>query len=268
MASFSANRYATNRELFASINCDELLQGRFMNPSESPSFAAMVKRFNTVRTCITVERRENSFKTSLFVMRQTGQWVCCTMLRYDTPADRAKAFEQYIRIGSVCLLDVSLAGVGSRTYLPRSPQECQRIHNFNSFFAIVGGLNTTAVSRLKGSLEKVPKKAMRLYKEIMDLASTDGNFWKYRSVLKKTSLPLIPYLGTLNVQKRTCSLFFSWRSFSQCGYEAICTQDIFKVEEKQTRVHGDMIYFEKMRLLCAYYYSFKVLIFQAFPGSD
>jgi hypothetical protein len=63
----------------------------------------------------------------------------------------------------------------------------------------VGGLNTTAISRLKGSWEKVPKRVTRLYKDIMELAATDGNFWNYRSVLKKTPLPLIPYLGTLTL---------------------------------------------------------------------
>lgn len=39
---------------------------------------------------------------------------------------------------------------------------------------------------------------------------------------------------------------------------AICTQDIFKVEEKQTFFNG-MIYFEKMRLLWRFHSSFRVI---------
>jgi hypothetical protein len=39
---------------------------------------------------------------------------------------------------------------------------------------------------------------------------------------------------------------------------AICTQDLFKVEEKQTYVSGGMVYFEKMRLLWQFYSSFRV----------
>lgn len=78
---------------------------------------------------------------------------------------------------------------------PQPIQECHKIHNFNTLFAIMGGLNTTAISRLKTSWDKLPKKVARQYKELMEIASTDANFWNYRSVLKKTPLPLIPYLG-------------------------------------------------------------------------
>jgi hypothetical protein len=39
---------------------------------------------------------------------------------------------------------------------------------------------------------------------------------------------------------------------------AICTQDLFKVEEKQTFVSGGMIYFDKMRLLWQFHSSFRV----------
>jgi hypothetical protein len=42
---------ALHRELFKSVDCEELLKGRFMQPQESPSFTAMVKRFNLVRKC-------------------------------------------------------------------------------------------------------------------------------------------------------------------------------------------------------------------------
>jgi hypothetical protein len=93
------------RELFESINCEELLKGRFMQPDESPSFAAMVKRFNMVR-----HSRLFVFDGALFVRSprsfrplalQTGQWVCCTLLKYETAVERTKAIEQCIKICAV-----------------------------------------------------------------------------------------------------------------------------------------------------------------------
>lgn len=67
--------------------------------------------------------------------------------------------------------------------------------NFNSLFALLAGLNNTAVSRLKLSWEKAPKKDLAKFKKLMELVDNEGNYGAYRRLIRKCRPPLVPYLG-------------------------------------------------------------------------
>jgi len=67
--------------------------------------------------------------------------------------------------------------------------------NFNGVFSLLAGLNNTAVSRLKLSWEKVPKKEQAKLKKLMEFIASEGNYSGYRKALQRTKPPLVPYLG-------------------------------------------------------------------------
>jgi len=63
-------------------------------------------------------------------------------------------------------------------------------NNFNSYFAVVAGVSSKAVTRLhwKSSIhEKI--------QEFQKITSVDKNFINYRPVLKDSELPCVPYIG-------------------------------------------------------------------------
>lgn len=77
---------------------------------------------------------------------------------------------------------------------------CRRLQNYNSMFALLGGLSNPAVSRLKESWEKIRGKALRRYQSLEKLMDPTRNMAAYRSLLDAqlrrggSSQPLIPLL--------------------------------------------------------------------------
>ncbi|KAL6041996.1 hypothetical protein QOT17_024665 [Balamuthia mandrillaris] len=165
---------------FVEINRKELLHKRFMVSERSPTFTAMVTRFN-----------------------MTGLWVASEVFKYDTAAERGQVLAHFIKI---C-------------------RECKKMRNFNSLFALLGGLNNTAISRLRLSWEKVSGTLMKKYRSLMKLAASDKNYACYRQLLNRCKGPVVPYL-------------------------ALFSKDLFTIEETHptTTIDG-LVNFDKLRLL-------------------
>uniref|UniRef100_A0A8K9UKB4 Rap guanine nucleotide exchange factor 5 n=1 Tax=Oncorhynchus mykiss TaxID=8022 RepID=A0A8K9UKB4_ONCMY len=102
-------------------------------------------------------------------------WVMTEVLMCPTLCNRVQLIKKFIKIAAHC--------------------KAQR--NLNSFFAIVMGLNTAAVSRLSQTWEKVPGKFKKLFLELEMLTDPSLNHKAYRDAFKKTKTPKIPFLPLL-----------------------------------------------------------------------
>ncbi|UYV83701.1 RAPGEF2 [Cordylochernes scorpioides] len=69
---------------------------------------------------------------------------------------------------------------------------CLEFRNFNSVFAILGGLNHGAVQRLRQTWEKVPTKHRSKLKELEKVTDPTRNMQYYRNLISKSKSPLIP----------------------------------------------------------------------------
>jgi len=61
--------------------------------------------------------------------------------------------------------------------------------------AILAGLNDGPICRLKFTLEKVPLKSQKTWKELQTLMSADGSYKAYRAEIQALEHPFLPYLG-------------------------------------------------------------------------
>ncbi|KAL9560606.1 hypothetical protein PS6_000061 [Mucor atramentarius] len=72
-------------------------------------------------------------------------------------------------------------------------------NNYNSLMAILAGINSASVLRLKQTRQAVcTRKVFKQFQSLERLMSTDRSFSSYRMALKATSAPGIPYLGIHN----------------------------------------------------------------------
>ncbi|KAK3571849.1 hypothetical protein QTP86_020455 [Hemibagrus guttatus] len=106
---------------------------------------------------------------------EVQQWVMTEVLLCPTLCKRVQLFKKFIKIAAHC--------------------KAQR--NLNSFFAIIMGLNTPAVSRLTQTWEKVPGKFKKLFSELESLTDPSFNHKAYRDAFKKMKSPKIPFLPLL-----------------------------------------------------------------------
>jgi len=145
-----------------------------------------------------------NFNAMVNRFNQAASWVGSVILAYEQPSRRAKAICRFIKICTASL----------------------RLNSFNTVFAILAGLNNTAISRLKLTWERVPRKYMRRFKELMGLVSDGKNHSTYRQELLKARPPIVPYL-------------------------ALFSRDLFGVEESNSTITPDgLINFAKMRMIC------------------
>ena len=100
-------------------------------------------------------------------------WVVTEIVSENNLVKRMKIIKQFIKVARQC-------------------KECK---NFNSLFAILSGLGHRAVSRLRGSWDRLPGKYHRLYKDLESLMDPSRNMSKYRNLIHDTAMqpPCIPF---------------------------------------------------------------------------
>lgn len=80
-------------------------------------------------------------------------------------------------------------------YFIKVAAECLSYQNFNACCAILGGLNSFAVNRLKLTWEKMPRKEVKTLGKMQALFSMEKNYKTYRDKLKDSKPPFVPYLA-------------------------------------------------------------------------
>ena len=103
-------------------------------------------------------------------------FVIQDILSYDHKPTRGKLIEKWINIS----------------------YKCREMNNFNDSMAIKQALTHFIVQKLKKSWKFVAKPALKLYDELNELYSCDGNYRNLREELKRCEgTPFVPYLGIL-----------------------------------------------------------------------
>jgi hypothetical protein len=91
--------------------------------------------------------------------------------------------------------------------------------------AVVGGLSLNCVQRLKKTWDGVPRQSHATFTSLVEFVSGTSNFKNYRSVLKDSPKPVLPYL-------------------------AVLLKDILFIEEGNPNMRPNgMVNFEKMAML-------------------
>ncbi len=72
---------------------------------------------------------------------------------------------------------------------------CKSMNNFSSMAAIMAGLNSTPIRRLKRTREQLGTKTLNLIDELDKTLDSGKNFAAYRAALKMVDPPCIPFLG-------------------------------------------------------------------------
>ncbi|KAL1924796.1 uncharacterized protein VTP21DRAFT_4450 [Calcarisporiella thermophila] len=74
-------------------------------------------------------------------------------------------------------------------------EKCRSLNNFNTCMAIVAGLDSSAVFRLRRTWEMVNQKTMQTLSQLKKLMNSMKNFAEYREVLRMSEPPCVPFLG-------------------------------------------------------------------------
>ena len=103
-----------------------------------------------------------------------SRWVSLTILDVPKLKQRAKVLERFMEIAV----------------------HLRYMHNFNSLYAVLAGLNSASVHRLSVTRDLAQAKTVySSYKATEALMASDRSFAAYRECLKTSPDPKIPYLG-------------------------------------------------------------------------
>ncbi|KNC50985.1 Ras guanine nucleotide exchange factor J [Thecamonas trahens ATCC 50062] len=102
-----------------------------------------------------------------------SNWAILSIVSQDTLKKRVKRMEKIIRVG----------------------KELAELNNFNSLMALVCGLNTAAMLRLKYTRAGLSKKATRMLEELEAICSAESSYKSLRARIASAQPPCIPYVG-------------------------------------------------------------------------
>ncbi|KIM66921.1 hypothetical protein SCLCIDRAFT_109722 [Scleroderma citrinum Foug A] len=102
-----------------------------------------------------------------------AQWVTFTILCKDDPRRRAAVIKQFILVAD----------------------RCRAIQNFSTMGAIVSGLNSSPIHRLKRSWELVSSRYMSQLETCGEFINSYRNYNNFRSTLATVLPPCVPFVG-------------------------------------------------------------------------
>ncbi|KAI9500020.1 ras guanine nucleotide exchange factor domain-containing protein [Coemansia spiralis] len=104
---------------------------------------------------------------------QITRWASALILLEPTPERRCRMLKYFIQLGMQLLA----------------------LKNYDAVMAIKAAIFCAAVMRLKLSWSMLPKKFNIMSKRLHEAMDSDHNFANYRSVLRRSQPPLLPFLG-------------------------------------------------------------------------
>ncbi|KAL6053479.1 RasGEF domain containing protein [Balamuthia mandrillaris] len=81
------------------------------------------------------------------------------------------------------------------THFVQMAYHLRKLNNFNSLMAVLAGLNSSPVHRLKHTRQGIPQRWKETYEELEQLMASKHAFKWYRETLRFAELPALPYLG-------------------------------------------------------------------------
>eukprot|EP01119_Soliformovum_irregulare_P016223 TRINITY_DN4671_c0_g1_i2.p1 TRINITY_DN4671_c0_g1~~TRINITY_DN4671_c0_g1_i2.p1 ORF type:complete len:599 (-),score=177.25 TRINITY_DN4671_c0_g1_i2:33-1829(-) len=103
-----------------------------------------------------------------------SQWVATMVLKEEKIKKRVRLIQKLIKIAE---------------YLFQN-------NNFSTTLAILAGLNTSPIHRLRFTWAEVSRGSILVFHDLQDKLSSNRNFSQYRAILAAANPPCIPYLGT------------------------------------------------------------------------
>ncbi|TFY81918.1 hypothetical protein EWM64_g2092 [Hericium alpestre] len=102
-----------------------------------------------------------------------AHWVADTVLSKEDSRKRAAIVKQFILVAD----------------------RCRNLHNFSSMIAIVSGLNSPPIRRLKRTWEQINQRYMTQLGACEMTIDSNKNFNNYRSLLARITPPCVPFVG-------------------------------------------------------------------------
>jgi son of sevenless-like protein len=102
-----------------------------------------------------------------------ANWVADAVLSHEDSKKRALVLKQFILVAD----------------------RCRSLHNYSGMVAIVSGLNSPPIRRLKRSWEQVASRYMTQLNHCEMTIDSGKNFNNYRSTLAKVAPPCVPFIG-------------------------------------------------------------------------
>jgi son of sevenless-like protein len=128
--------------------------------------------------CLTRSREQKSDNNDniaaiIVTTNKIAHWVADTVLNKDDSRKRAMIVKQFISVAD----------------------RCRELKNFSSMIAIVSGLNSPPIRRLKRTWEQIAQKFMTLLAACEMTIDSNKNFSNYRSLLQRITPPCVPFIG-------------------------------------------------------------------------
>ncbi|RKP13932.1 ras guanine nucleotide exchange factor domain-containing protein [Piptocephalis cylindrospora] len=74
-------------------------------------------------------------------------------------------------------------------------EKCRLLNNYNALMAILAGLNSAPIHRLKRTWDSVSNRSMMTLEGLKALMATSRNFGSYREILHSVNPPCVPFVG-------------------------------------------------------------------------
>ncbi|XP_041922721.1 ras guanyl-releasing protein 3 isoform X2 [Alosa sapidissima] len=114
-----------------------------------------------------------TLERSIALFNGVSQWVQLMVLSKLTPQLRAEVITKYINVA----------------------QKLLHLQNFNTLMAVVGGLSHSSICRLKETHSHLSPEVTKIWNEMTELVSSNGNYCSYRKAFNECEGFKIPILG-------------------------------------------------------------------------
>lgn len=115
-----------------------------------------------------------NIRQGIRLSNQISRWVQVSVLAESQPKTRASVIKFFIQVAERCL---------------------NVLKNFSSVAAIVAGINSSSISRLKRTFEQLSAKSQATLSMISRAVDSERNFAHYKSLLEDAIPPAVPFLG-------------------------------------------------------------------------
>ncbi|CAE6501866.1 unnamed protein product [Rhizoctonia solani] len=137
------------------------------------------KQYNAIKAieCLARARDEpaenDSIKTIITTTNKIASWVAFSVLEKDEPRRRGNTIKHFIHVA----------------------EKCRALHNYSSMAALIAGLNSPPIRRLKRTWDSVPAKFTAILDDVEATLDSGRNFTAYKQRLKSVDSPCVPFLG-------------------------------------------------------------------------
>lgn len=151
-------------------------------------------------------RKAPNIKAVIKLSNQISRWVQVSVLADNQPKQRAAVVKHWIQIADVrehryycAFLSHSNAPFllfsAQADNVPFPPQRCLSLNNFSTVAAIVAGLGSSPIARLKRTFDLLSIKTTTAFQNVSKAVDSGKNFAAYRDQLSRVNPPSVPFLG-------------------------------------------------------------------------